>query len=349
MSGPPTSGDSPILVTGGGGFLGGFVVRRLRADGRAVRALSRRALPVLDRLGVEVVRGDLEDRASVLAACDGVGGVVHAAAKPGIHAPMHTFRGPNVTGTRHVIDGVLTRRVPALVHVSSPSVVFDGSPHAGANESLPLRDRGLGNYAHSKLLAERDVLRADRVRGVRTLAVRPHLIWGPGDRHVLPALVAAAKRGRVPAVGDADPQIAPTYVENAAAACVRALDALLCGREVGGRAYFVNDLPAVRLFAFVRRVAEEAGLPVPAKRMLPAGLAAAAGRAGELLGRGDEPPLSRFAVAQLAVPHWYDTAAADRLGDWHVVGIDEAWRRTRPFLRELAAANPGAAESGDAD
>ena len=336
MSGTGDDGR-PVLVTGGGGFLGGFVVRRLLAAGRPVRVFSRRPLPDLAAAGVEVVRGDLEDRRSVLAACEGVGGVIHAAAKPGIHAPLRDFYGPNVAGTRHVIDGVLIHRAPALVHVSSPSVVFDGAPHAGEDESLPLPTRGLGNYAHSKLLAERDVLRADGVRGVRALAVRPHLIWGPGDRHVLPALVAAAKRGRVPAVGAADPQIAPTYVENAAAACVAALDAALAGRAVGGRAYFVNDLPAVRLFAFVRRVAEEAGLPEPNRRAIPAAAADLAGRLGERLGRGGEPPLCRFTVAQLSVPHWYDTAAADSLGDWRVVDAGEAWRRTRPFLRELAA------------
>ena len=332
-------------MTGGGGFLGGFVVRRLLGGGQAVRVLSRRALPELESLGVAVVRGDLEDRPAVLNACEGAGGVIHAAAKPGIHAPLGTFRGPNVTGARHVVDGVLTHRVPALVHVSSPSVVFDGTPHAGADESLPLPDRALGYYAHSKLLAERDVLRADRVRGVRALAVRPHLIWGPGDRHVLPALVAAAKRGRVPAVGAADPHIAPTYVENAAAACVAALDAVRDRPEMAGRAYFVNDLPAVRLFDFVRRVAEESGLAAPAKRALPGPVAGLAGRLGERLGRGGEPPLCRFTVAQLSVPHWYDTAAADRLGDWHVVEPEEAWRRTRPFLRSLA----GGKSAGDAD
>ncbi|QDT17496.1 NAD-dependent epimerase/dehydratase family protein [Alienimonas californiensis] len=332
--------DDLTLVTGGGGLLGGAVVRRLRAADAPVRVLSRRPLPELEALGAEVFLGDLEDRQSVLAACHGVRGVVHAGARPGIDAPLRQFLGPNVAGTRHVIDGCLVRRVRTLVHVSSPSVAFDGTPHEGADERLPLPVRGLASYPHSKLLAERDALRADRTRGLRTIAVRPHLIWGPGDRHVLPALVAAAKAGRIPAISGADPLIAPTFVENAAAAIVHVLTALPNRPEGAGRAYFLNDLPPVRLHAFVRRVAEEAGLEPPALRRLPSPVATAAGRAATLtwraLRRPGEPPLTAFAVAQLRVAHWYRIDGLRAFGEWETVESEEAWRRTRPFLRRLA-------------
>ncbi|MFH5802482.1 NAD-dependent epimerase/dehydratase family protein [Alienimonas sp. DA493] len=342
--------DDLTLVTGGGGLLGGAVVRRLRASGTPVRVLSRRPLPELEELGAEVFLGDLEDRPSLLAACEGVCGVVHSGARPGIDAPLRQFLGPNVAGTRHVIDGCLARRVRTLVHVSSPSVVFDGTPHEGADERLPLPDRGLASYPHSKLLAERDALRADRTRGLRTVAVRPHLIWGPGDRHVLPALVAAAQAGRVPSIGGANPLIAPTFVENAAAAIVQTLFALPNRPEGAGRPYFLNDLPPVRLHEFVRRVAEEAGLEPPALRRLPGPLATAAGKTATLawraLRRPDEPPLTAFAVAQLRVAHWYRTDALRQFGAWEAVEPEEAWRRTRPFLRRLAGEKSNARGDG---
>ncbi|MEM9703025.1 MAG: NAD-dependent epimerase/dehydratase family protein [Planctomycetota bacterium] len=327
------------LVTGGGGLLGRAVVLRLREGGAAVRVLSRRPLPDLEAAGVEVVHGDLEDRDSVIAACRGVRRVVHAGAKPGIDAPLSTFLGPNVAGTRHVVDGCLVARVRTLVHISSPSVVFDGSPHDGENESLPTPDRGMASYPHSKLLAERDALRADRIRGLRVVALRPHLIWGPGDRHVLPTLVEALKGGRAPAISGANPLIAPTYVGNAAAAALHVLDELPRRPALAGRAYFLNDLPAVRLRDFVQRVAGEAGLPAPRWRALPASLATAAGKAATGLwratGRTSEPPLSPFTVAQLSVPHWYRMDGLRQFGAWETVEPEAAWRATRPYLQAL--------------
>ena len=332
--------DGPVLVTGAGGFLGGAVARRLIAAGTAVRLLSRRPLPEFDGTGAEIVFGDLEERDSVLAACAGVAGVVHSGAKPGIDAPLATFLGPNVAGTRHVIDGCLRHRVPTLVQVSSPSVAFDGAPHDGRDETLPPLARGMGNYPHSKLLAERDALRADRVRGLRTVAIRPHLIWGPGDRHVLPGVMEKLKTGRFPSIGGADPLVATTYIENAAAAVILVLRELPRRPELAGRGYFLNDLPAVRLREFVRRVASEAGIEEPRFRSLPRPLAAAAGRtataAWRTLGRRDEPPLSPFTVAQLSVPHWYRTDELQRFGAWETIDPEDAWARTRPFLRALA-------------
>ena len=332
--------DDLVLVTGAGGFLGGAVACRLIAAGTAVRLLSRRPLPEFDGTGAEVFPGDLEDRDSVLAACAGVAGVVHAAAKPGIDAPLETFLGPNVAGTRHVIDGCLRQRVPALVHISSPSVAFDGAPHDGRDETLPPLNRGMGNYSHSKLLAERDVLRADRVRGLRTVAVRPHLIWGPGDRHVLPGVVEKLRSGRFPSIGGADPLVATTFIQNAAAAVTLVLRELPRRPELAGRGYFLNDLPAVRLREFVRRVASEAGIEEPRFRSLPRPVATLAGRtataAWRTLGRRDEPPLSPFTVAQLSVPHWYRTDELERFGAWETVAPEQAWAETRPFLRDLA-------------
>ncbi|NNJ25968.1 NAD-dependent epimerase/dehydratase family protein [Alienimonas chondri] len=333
------------LVTGGGGLLGGAVVRRLLDAGAAVRVLSRRALPELEALGAQIAHGDLEDRDSVLAACRDVQAVVHSGARPGIDAPLRQFLGPNVAGTRHVIDGCLAQRTTTLVHVSSPSVAFDGTPHDGADERLPLPIRGLASYPHSKLLAERDVLRSDRTRGLRTVAIRPHLIWGPNDRHVLPALVSAAKAGRIPAISGANPLIAPTFVANAAAAIVHVLCELPRRAELAGQAYFLNDLPPVRLHDFVARVAEEAGLTPPQRRELPGPVATAVGRtataAWRALRRSGEPPLSAFTVAQLRVPHWYHMDALRQFGDWDTVEPDDAWRLTRPFLRKLAGEKTG--------
>ena len=346
-TGPPIPTSSPdtrpTLVTGAGGFLGGAIADGLLADGRSVRTLSRRPLPDLANRGVNVRRGDLCDAAAVRDACVGVGTVFHVAAVPGVSGPWRRFYEPNVLGTRHVIDGCLAAGAGRLIHTSSPSVVFDGTAHRGADESLPIASHFDSPYPATKAIAERDVRRADGAAGadgeiLRTVALRPHLIWGPGDRHILPTLLGMIRRGRVPQVGRVDPRVGVTFVANAAVAHRAAERALIEGRPVGGRAYFVNDLPPVTFGDFVDRLADEAGLPRPRRVRLPEPLALAAGSAvqtvWQLLGRTDDPPLTRFAVKQLAADHWYDTTAAERdLGYSPPVGGEEAWSRTRAWLR----------------
>jgi 2-alkyl-3-oxoalkanoate reductase len=210
------------VVTGGGGFLGLYIVEQLCGRGDDVRAFCRSAYPRLDELGVETVRGDVRDAEAVRAACRDAEVVFHTAAVPGVWGPWETYYGINTVGTRNVIAACKAAGVPALVYTSSPSVIFDGEPHENVDESYPYPDESsyLCHYPHSKALAERDVLAANG-DGLATVALRPHLIWGPRDNHLVPRLIGRARSGRLRRVGDGSNLISMTYVENAAAAHVQ--------------------------------------------------------------------------------------------------------------------------------
>ena len=327
------------LVTGGGGFLGLYVVERLVARGETVRVFSRGDYPRLRELGVETVRGDLKDVAAVADACRGVETVYHTAALPGIWGPWKTFHDTNTLGTRHVLDGCRRHGVQRLVYTSSPSVVFDGRSHVDADESLPYADRYLCHYPHTKAIAEREVLAANG-DDLKTVALRPHLIWGPRDGHLIPRLIRRAKAGRLRRVGDGTNLISMSYVENAAAAHLAAADALRDGSPACGRAYFVNEPEPVNLWGWIDRLLALAGLP-PVTKSISAPTARRVGLACETvwsaLRLAGEPPMTRFLAAQLSQSHTYRVTAAERdFGYRPVVSVDDGLRKLEPELRRLA-------------
>ncbi len=203
------------LVTGAGGFLGQYIVEQLVARGDSVRSLARGSYPELSRLGVTCIQGDIRDSQRVREACAGVDVVIHTAAIAGIWGPWQEYHAINVLGTQHVVDGCRAQGVRRLVYCSSPSVTFDGSPQQGVDESGPYASRWLCHYSHSKALGEQAVLAANDA-GLATCALRPHLIWGPRDRHLIPRLIARAKAGQLRRVGDGRNRIDMVYVENAA-------------------------------------------------------------------------------------------------------------------------------------
>jgi nucleoside-diphosphate-sugar epimerase len=218
------------LVTGAGGFLGLYLVEKLVARGDRVRAFCRGTYRELDALGVEVVRGDVRDRDAVAAACQGIDAAFHTAAIAGIGGRWRDFYAVNVAGTRSVVEGCRKHRVGRLVYTSSPSVTFDGSDQRGVDESTPYAARWLAHYPHSKALAEEYVLASNGIDGLLTCALRPHLIWGPRDRHLIPRLLRRARAGRLRRVGDGTNLVDMIYVENAADAHLAAADMLLgCG------------------------------------------------------------------------------------------------------------------------
>ena len=193
------------LVTGGGGFLGRYVVRQLLARGDEVVAYARGDYPDLVEMGARLVRGDLQDADAVQAACESVDAVFHVASKTGYWGPWDEFYGANVVGTENIIAACKAQGVPKLVYTSTPSVVFDNTPHEGADESLPYPETYENYYSHTKAIAERAVIAANRSApsdSLCTVSLRPHLIVGPGDRHLVPRIVARAGAGKVPQVGD---------------------------------------------------------------------------------------------------------------------------------------------------
>ncbi len=329
------------LVTGGGGFLGRALVARLLADGHQVTVLGRGEYPDLPALGVRCVRADVANGDAVNAAVSGHDIVFHAAARPGVWGGRELFAPTNVTGTENVIAACLARGVPRLVYTSSPSVVFDGRDQTDAVNDLPYPRRYECRYPETKAQAERSVLGANGPR-LATVSLRPHLIYGPGDPHLLPRLIQRARRGRLVVVGDGRNLVSLTYVDNAASAHLQAGARHEPGAAFAGKAYFVNDPEPVRLWEWLTRLLERLGLP-PARRRVPPALARAVGAVLEgawaALALPGEPPMTRFVASQLACSHTYSLRPArEAFGYAPPVPGEQAFERTVGWWSERLAA-----------
>jgi nucleoside-diphosphate-sugar epimerase len=327
------------LVTGGAGFVGRAVVEALLAEGHEVTSASRGAHPELEALGARTVRVDLADTADVERAVAGCDVVFHVAAKTGVWGPRADYERTNVIGTDNVIAGCRSQGVPKLVFTSSPSVCFDGRDHRRAGNDLPHATRFLCAYPETKARAERAVLAADGPE-LATCALRPHLVFGPGDPHLVPRLLARARAGKLAVVGDGTNEVSMTYVANAAAAHLAAARALSPGAPCAGRAYFVAQREPIRLWDWIGELLAAVGAP-PVTRRVPAGVAYTGGAVLELLWRvarrSAEPPMTRFVARQLATSHSYDLAPLERdLGYREQVDMAEAHERTVAWVREAA-------------
>ncbi len=303
---------APVLVTGGTGFLGRHLVDRLLAAGRPVTVLARRPAPDLVARGVRFVAADLDDAAAVAAACAGAETVFHVAAKVGVWGRYADFHRANVLGTRAILAGCRSHGVKHLVYTSTPSVVYNGRDLAGADESLPLTTACPSPYPLTKAVAEREVLAADSP-ALRTVALRPHLIWGVGDPHLVPRILARARAGRLRIVGPGRNRVDMVHVANAADAHLDAEAALR--RGTGGRAYFITNGEPVGLWDWINGLLVALGEP-PVTRRISLGAASAVGGVCEALWRvlplRGEPPMTRFVAAELAKDHWFSIAAARR-------------------------------------
>jgi nucleoside-diphosphate-sugar epimerase len=304
------------LVTGGGGFLGRYIVEQLCARGDQVRTLSRGSYPDLNSLGIEAHQGDLRDAAAVRQACAGVDTVFHTAAVAGVWGPWEHFHGINTVGTQHVIAACQSEKVRRLIFTSSPSVTFNGTNQCGVDESAPYPSRWLCHYPHTKALAEQNVLAANGAHGLLTCALRPHLIWGPRDQHLIPRLLERARHGKLMRVGDGSNLVDMIYVENAAAAHLRAAGALNSGQSpVAGSAYFLSQGNPVNCWEWIGEILLGAGLRPP-ERSISLRTAWHLGHALELvygmLGLRAEPRMTRFLAAQLATSHYFDISRAQQ-------------------------------------
>ncbi|WP_240096634.1 2-alkyl-3-oxoalkanoate reductase [Thermomonas flagellata] len=322
-----------VLVTGGGGFLGQALCRALLARGARVTSVSRSRYPALDALGVQQVQADLADREAVLRAFSGgYDAVLHNAAKAGAWGPQAEYFRANVLGTRHVLEACRMHGIRRLVYTSTPSVTHRATrPVAGGSaDTVPYGEDVKAHYAATKIVAEREVLAANDAT-LATVALRPRLIWGPGDNHILPRLVARARAGRLRLVGDGSNLIDSTYIDNAAQAHLDALEHLAPGAACAGRAYFISNGDPRSLRETLNALLRAAGAP-EVQASLPFGAAYAIGAVCEGLWRAlplrGEPPLTRFLAEQLATTHWYSMAPAQRdFGYVPRVGFEEGLRR----------------------
>jgi nucleoside-diphosphate-sugar epimerase len=334
------------LVTGGTGFLGRRIVERLLAEGRSVAVLGRTPSPELAARGIRFIQASLDDAAGVRSACAGMEVVFHVAAKVGVWGRPKDFFRANVLGTRALLEGCRTHGVSRFVYTSTPSVVYNGESLAGVDESLPLTKHCPSPYPLTKAIAEAEVLAANST-GLRTIALRPHLIWGWGDPHLVPRILARAGAGRLRVVGEGRNRVDLTHVENAADAHLLAERALAGlpepngpasgARSAAGRAFFISDGAPILLWDWINELLRALGEP-PVTKRLSLRAAWVVGSLCEMAWRvlplRDEPPMTRFVAAELAKDHWFDISAARRdLGYVPRVGLMEGMTELVSQLR----------------
>ncbi|KQY20727.1 nucleoside-diphosphate sugar epimerase [Cellulomonas sp. Root485] len=317
-------------------MLGRAVAERLVADGHDVRTLQRSPSLVT---GAQDVTGSVTDPVAVRGAVRDREAVVHLAAKVTITGPFAQFEEVNVGGTRLLLDEARKAGVGRFVHVSSPSVAHVGRSLAGAGAGPADPGHARDSYARTKAAGELLALAADDPAGLRVIAVRPHLVWGPGDTQLIGRIVERARAGRLPVLGDGAALIDTTYVDNAVDALVAALHADVA---VYGAPYVVTNgepRPVVELLA---GICAASGVPVP-RRHVPAVLARGVGTvldaAWRTLPLPGEPPLTRFVAEQLSTAHWFDQRRTrEALGWTPRIGLDEGLARLATWTARQASA-----------
>lgn len=323
-----------ILVTGGGGFLGQAMVRRLVDRGDHVRSLARNFYPILADLGVEQIQADLSDAQAVKKACQDRNLVFHTAAKPPPWGKYEDYYRTNVVGTQNIIDGCLDCNVSRLIYTSTPSVVFDGRDMEGADESVPYPAKFNAFYPRTKALAEQRIVRAAGEH-LRTVALRPHQIWGPGDPHFVPRLIARA--AKLKRIGNGKNLVDTTYIDNAAAAHILAADRLADNRAISGKIYFISQAEPIPVWDMINAILNAAGLE-PVSGSISYRTAWLMGAVFEFVYRvfhiPSEPMMTRFLADALAKSHWFDITAAKRdLGYLPAVSTQEGLRRLAEWLQ----------------
>lgn len=319
-----------VLVTGATSMIGAAVVDVLLARGDQVTVMQR---STSGRTDVTERTGDIGDVAAVDAAVAGVDGVIHLAAKVGVTGPWSTFETANIEGTRSVVAASKAAGVGRFVHISTPSVAHEGASLIGAAAGPAEPDQVRGHYARSKAIAEQIAL-AENQDDFHLVALRPHLVWGPGDTQLVQRIIDRARAGRLALVGSGLALIDTTYVDNAAAAMVAALDR---APDVAGRALVISNGQPRTVAEIIQRILVAAGL-APAVRRIAAPVAIGAGAIAEAIWerteRADDPPMTRFLAEQLSTAHWFDQRETQQLLDWRpAISINEGFDRLTAALR----------------
>jgi len=323
-----------VLVTGGGGFLGSAIVRRLADRGDDVRSLARNYYPELEKMGVEQVQGDISSMETVARACENRDIVFHVAAKPPPWGRYEDYYQTNVIGTQNIIDGVLNQNMARLVYTSTPSVVHNGRDIEEADESMPYPKKFSTHYAKTKAIAEQLVIKA-ALGKLNTIILRPHKIWGPGDDQILTRLVARAKK--LKQIGDGKNLIDHTYIDDAADAHLLAADKLAENSDLSGNIYFISQGEPVPAWYMVNEFLKAAGCD-PVKKTVPFRVAWLTGALFELIYKifnlSKEPYITRFLAETVSQTNWFSISAAKKdLGYNPKVTTAEGLKRLEDWLK----------------
>jgi nucleoside-diphosphate-sugar epimerase len=302
------------LVIGGGGFVGSAIVRQLVDKNVEVAVFGRNKYPHLEKLHVRQYQGDILDSDLLIRSMQGYDTVFHVAAKAGIWGPKHEYEQTNVSGTRNILGACFASGAASLVYTSTPSVVFDRLALEGADETTPYAERFLCYYASSKALAEQMVLAANS-EVLNTCAIRPHLVWGPGDPHLIPRLVERGKRRQLKIVGNGTNLVDISYIDNVADAHVLAAENLNSSATAAGNAYFISQGEPVNLWNWINDLFARLGIE-PVRKKISFGTAYSIGTLLEGIYMWfrveKEPRMTRFLAEQLAKSHWFSIDRARR-------------------------------------
>lgn len=325
------------FVTGAGGFLGQAICRFLRAENIKVTGFARKEYPELLQIGVTMEQGDISDVNVLAKAMESCDVVFHVAAKAGVWGSKKDYFQPNVDGTKNIIKLCKALGISRLIYTSTPSVTFAGIDEAGIDESQPYAASFLNYYAESKALAEQCVLAAN-TEALKTVALRPHLIWGPDDPHLVPRVIERAKAKRLKLVGKEDKLVDTIYVDNAAYAHIlAALKLTEISPTCAGKAYFISNDEPITMAAMLNKILLCAKLP-PVTKRVPSAVAYAVGAFLEwlylTLGKKQEPMMTRFVARQLSTSHYFDISAAKHdLGYQPFISINEGMKRLKKSVQ----------------
>ncbi len=330
------SGLKKVLVTGGGGFVGKSIVRMLIDKGVACRVVGRNHYPEIEAMGGECLMGDISDPETMITATKGVDTVFHVAALAGIWGSWDKYYTTNVLGTENVIRGCQLNRIPRLVYTSTPSVVFDQKNIRGGDESLPYATHFLCNYAKSKMMAEKLVLSVN-CEALLTCAIRPHLIWGPGDPHLIPRLIESGREKKLKIVGLGDNKVDISYVDNVAYAHILAADNLSSVKTAAGKPFFIGQEEPVVLWDWINSFFSRVGIS-EVTRSASFATAYRVGALLELIYRlfkvEKEPRMTRFLAQQLSKSHYFSHDNAQNDFGYHpIVSTEEGMERMVQWVK----------------
>lgn len=325
-----------ICVTGASGFVGQAVARQLMAYGHEVIGIGRKTCP--EGFRGQYFQGDLIHGKILEEALPGCNAVIHTAAKAGYWGNLKPYLEANLTATRNVVHASQHYQVPFIIHTSSASVVFESQPIIKGDESLPLAKHHLSPYTYTKALAEQLILKSHTPGSLETLILRPHLIWGNGDQHLFPRLIDKAKSKSLKQIGSGENWVDMTHVENVAHAHVKALEALIQGRPIGGKAYFITQSEPVPLWPWIKGFLKDLNLP-PIRRQIPFRIAYGAGALLEKIYRylpdTLEPRMTRFLAMQLGLTHTFSSQSAQEAFDYHpIISFAEGMEKSIEYWKK---------------
>jgi len=325
-----------ILVTGGGGFIGMALIKRLISDGHQVTSYSRKEYPLHWALGISSVQADIRDLDALEKACKGMDVVYHLAAKVGIWGNYSDYESVNVTGTFNVIRACRSQGVRRIVFTSTSAVVFEGKDLEGINESQPYPEDLGSHYAASKAVAERMIIEANSEE-LKTISLRPHLVWGPYDAHLIPGILKRVNSGKMRRIGDQEHFIDTTYIDNMIDALVLAMVALEKNPKAAGEVLFITNGEPARVWDFMNSIVQIAGHP-PIQKKTPEKMALLAAGFSEWAHRffkiKSEPFMTRYAIQEMITNHWFDISKARELLGYNPrVSYAEGFKYLKEYLK----------------